>query len=157
MSESTWQNYEQVARHILTEFRQHFGLDAIEPKQDVPGQSGTGHEIDAKGVMSNGEGFLVIECRKRNAKPNKEDLCALAYRIIDTGAAGGIIVSTVPLQSGAAKIAQASGTISVILNTSATAEEFCVQFFDKGFARMADTIGVGTLEAAKVAKFDEDV
>lgn len=156
MSESTWQNYEQVARHILTEFRQHFGLESIEPQQDVAGQSGTDHAIDAKGVMIDGEGFVVIECRRRKAKPNKEDLCALAYRIIDTGAAGGIIVSTLPPQKGAAIIAKAAGVTSVVLNANATPEEFCVQFFDKGFARVKDTIATGISESTSIVKRDAE-
>jgi hypothetical protein len=58
-------------------------------------------------------------------------LGALAFSIIDTGAAGGIIVSPVGFQKGAVKIAAAKNIISVKLTADSTPTEFAFQFLDK--------------------------
>jgi hypothetical protein len=37
-----------------------FELGRVEGKQLVPGDSGTEWEIDAKGILANGEGFVIV-------------------------------------------------------------------------------------------------
>jgi hypothetical protein len=76
----------------------------------------------------------VVECRRYpSKKQNQLQLGGLAYSIIDTGAAGGIIVSPVGLQAGAARIAASRNVIDVRLDAKSTPEEFAIQFFDKLF------------------------
>ena len=59
MGAQQWLPYEQVARELLNRFSDEFGLDRVEPKQSLPGASGTVWEIDAKGVSDgNVTGFL---------------------------------------------------------------------------------------------------
>jgi hypothetical protein len=55
----------------------------------------------------------------------------LAYRIIDTGAKGGIIVSPLGLQEGADKIAAAENVVNVILNENCNRYEFMMRFLNK--------------------------
>jgi hypothetical protein len=98
----TWENYEQVAQYLLDEFAVHFGLGRVEGKQIVPGQSGTTWEIDAKGVKADGEGFVIVECRRHtNSGLPQESLGGLAFRIPDTQVAGAIVVTPLDIQAGA--------------------------------------------------------
>jgi hypothetical protein len=91
---TTWQSYEQVAQFLLDQFATHFGLGRVQGKQLVPGASGTNWEIDAKAVKADSGGFLIVECRRHTtAGVSQEDVGGLCYRIQDTGASGGIIVS----------------------------------------------------------------
>ena len=118
MSEKAWKTYEEVAAEILDRNAEEFGLQRVEGKQHVRGtRSGTKWEIDAKGVKLGDEGFVIVECeRHTTAGPNQELLGGLAYRIIDTGASGGIIVSPLDLQEGAVKVAAAEDIIHVQLD-----------------------------------------
>ena len=120
-----FETYEQVAAFLLNEFADHLGLERVEGKQDVPGLvSGTTWEIDGKGLKADGEAFIIIECRRyTDSRPNQEALGALAYRIRDTGAAGGIIVTPLGIQEGAAKIACAEGIVSVRLDPTSTTSD----------------------------------
>jgi hypothetical protein len=126
MTDTKWETYEQVAQHLLNEFADRFGLSHVEGKQTVHGNlSRTDWEIDAKGIRENNGGFIVVECRRHTTSGiSQEQLAALAYRIIDTGARGGIIVSPLNLQEGAKKVAAASGVNHVILNADSTTKDY---------------------------------
>jgi hypothetical protein len=98
-----WETYEEVAAHLLNEMAAEFGLDYFEGKQSVEGKkSGTSYEIDAKGATRDGDIFFIVECRRyTKSRQSQERVGALAYRILDTGASGGIIdfISIKPLVS----------------------------------------------------------
>jgi hypothetical protein len=102
-----FESYEQVAQYLLDQFAGELGLKRVEANQEVTGlRSGTTWEIDAKGVKVDGEGFVIVECRRyTTSKLKQEHLAGLAYRILDTGAEGGIVVSPMDLQEGAKKVA----------------------------------------------------
>jgi hypothetical protein len=137
-----WGTYEEVARQILHDLAEEFGLERVEPKQKVIGQrSGTEWEIDAKGVRIDGEGFVIVECRRyTTSKQSQEKVGGLAYRIIDTGAKGGIVVSPLGVQEGGEKVAQAENIASVLLDENATPEDFVLRFLNKIFVHMTDHI-----------------
>jgi len=107
--QKTWESYEQVAVFLLDRMAEKFDLRLVEGKHKVEGhRSGTIYEIDGKGVAANGGGFIILECRRYTASRLKQEhVAALVYRILDTGAKGGIIVSPLGLQEGARKIAEA--------------------------------------------------
>jgi hypothetical protein len=130
--QKAWQNYEEAATYLLNRFAEEFGLKFVEGKQKVEGRrSRRSWTIDAKGVVGD-EGFFIVECRRyTTSKQNQEKLGGLAYRIIDTGAAGGIIVSPLGLQEGAAGVAAAEQIISVELTADSTPTEFAIQFLNK--------------------------
>lgn len=88
MTDKTWNNYEEVAAYLLDRNAEKFGLERVEGKQSVYGErSRTNWEIDAKGIKVDGEGFVIIECRRyTTSKQSQERIGALAYKIIDTGA-----------------------------------------------------------------------
>lgn len=100
-----WRTYEEVAAYLLNRFAKEFGLKFVEGKQKVEGRrSGTSWTIDAKAVAGDA-GFFIVECRRyTTSKQNQEKSGGLAYRIIDTGASGGIIVSPFGLQEGPPKL-----------------------------------------------------
>jgi hypothetical protein len=90
-----WLSYEEVAAYLLDRFAKEFGLSSVKGKQKVPGlRSGTPWEIDAKGITEDGKGFFIVECRRyTSSKQNQGNAGKLAYSMIDSGAAGGIVVS----------------------------------------------------------------
>ena len=129
----SWKAYEKVATFLLNQFSSEFDLEKVEKKQKIVGlRSKTPYEIDAKGIIKNGDGIILIECRKyKTQKQKQKDMAALAYTIIDTGAKGGIIVSPLNLQKGAQKIANAENITQVILNSDSTTVDYIIQFLNK--------------------------
>lgn len=144
MTETTWHNYEEVAAYLLDQNAEEFGLKKVEGKQSIEGKrSGTNWEIDAKGIVDKGNGFVLIECRRyTTSKQNQEKIGALAYRIIDTGAYGGIIVSPLGLQSGAKKVASQENIIEVILDANSTPQTFALRFLNKLMIGLSDNINM---------------
>lgn len=126
-----WQTYEEVAQHLLNEFAAHFDLGRVEGKQVVPGESGTEWEIDAKGVTVSGEAFVIVECRRHTtSKLRQENVAGLAYRIEDTGASIGILVTPLDLQGGAEKVAAHANIQHVILDPNSTTTEYVMRFLN---------------------------
>jgi len=103
-----------------------FGLSDVEGKQAVRGRrSGTEWKIDAKGIQEVDGALWIIECRRyTTSRISQERMAAVAYRIQDTGAAGGITVSPHPLQKGAAKVAKANNIEHVELDPRSTHEQW---------------------------------
>lgn len=150
----TWKSYEEVALYLIDTCAGEFGLTRVEGKQKVRGhRSGTEWEIDAKGVREGNEGFVIIECRRyTKSKQRQESLGALAYRILDTGASSGIIVSPLGLQEGAQKIAQTENIIDVQLDQNCTPQEFSMRFLNKLMIGMREEIGIGDSFSADVIR-----
>jgi len=141
-----WQSYQEVAAYLLNHFAKEFGLTRVEGKQTVHGfKSGTDWEIDAKGVREGpNQGFVIIECRRyTSSRQNQEKLGSLAYRILDTGASGGVIVSVLGLQEGAAKIRAAEDIIDVQLNANCTPDEFALKFLNRLMIGVKETAKLG--------------
>jgi hypothetical protein len=126
-----WESYEEVARYLVNQFRETFGLETVEGKQLVSGKC-TEWEIDGKGIRIGNEGFVVIECRRYpKSRLSQEDAAALAFRIEDVGATGGILVSPLGFQEGGKKIAQAKNIESLFLNPDSTIEHYVLRFLNK--------------------------
>lgn len=128
-----WESYEQVATFLLNQMASEFGLEKFEGKQSIPGKrSGTKYEIDAKGVSEDGEIFFIVECRRyTTSRQNQEKIGGLAYRILDTGAQGGILVSPLGMQEGATKIADAENIHEVLLDENSICTEYVLRFLEK--------------------------
>lgn len=151
-----WESYEEVAAYLLDQMAEKFGLERVEGKQHVTGlRSGTSYEIDAKGVAAEGEGFLIVECRRYTAsKQNQERIGALAYRVLDTRADGGILVSPLGLQEGAARIAEAENIKSVILAGDSTTTRYLMRFLTSVFAGLSGRVVLGESVSAVVTRAD---
>ena len=68
MSSTAWKSYEEVARYLLNQFAKHFNIGRVEGEQKIQGKSGVCWRIDAKGILDNGESFVVIECRRHTTR-----------------------------------------------------------------------------------------
>jgi hypothetical protein len=132
---TNWKSYEEVATYLLNQVAKDIGLSRVEGPQAVEGVlSGTTWSLDAKGVREGDEGFVIVECRcYTTSKQNQEKIAGLAWRIKDTGAHGGIVVSPMGLQSGAQKVAAAANIVSVELDPNCTPQEFCMRFLNLVF------------------------
>jgi hypothetical protein len=135
------ERYEEIAQKLLDRFATDFGLDRVEGKQQVDGTV-TSWELDGVAFLANNEGmFYVVECRRyTTSKLKQEALAAIAYRIHDTGALGGIVVSPMELQSGAERIAEAEDIINVRLNADATLTSFVMQLKGRAYVGLAETL-----------------
>jgi hypothetical protein len=144
-NEKQWESYEQVAAYLLDQIAEKLGLVRVEGAQTLSGTvSGTKWRVDAKGVkVGDAEGFVIIECRRYPIrKITQEAAGGLAYRIRDTGAAGGIFVTPIGLQEGAAKVAAAENIELVRMTENSTRENYLLQFLNDLFIGVTDTIHV---------------
>ncbi|MNZ31247.1 hypothetical protein D3C78_485410 [compost metagenome] len=135
----SWRTYEEVATFLLNELSVKFKLERVEGKQSMAGlASGTNWEIDAKGVKEGDSGFVLIEVRRyTSSRLSQEDMAAVAYRIQDTGAVGGIVVSPLPLQVGAQRVAEAANIVAVQLSENSTTTEYILRFLNNVMVSLA--------------------
>ena len=159
MTSKEWRTYEEVAQYLLEQFADHFGLGHVEGKQLVSGASGTNWEIDAKGIKSDGGGIVLVECRRHTtSKLSQEQLGGVAFRIIDTGAQGGITVSPLDLQKGAKLVAAHANIVHVMLDPKSTTTEYVMKFLDKLFVGLhaevsfKSSLKIEVIKAGKVVE-----
>ncbi|PXX94649.1 restriction endonuclease [Halomonas sp. LBP4] len=153
-----WETYEQVATDLLNRFAMEFNLGHVEGKQLVPGQSGTKWEIDAKGIELGGDGFVVVECKRfTKGHVNQEVIGGLAFRIQDTGANGGVIVTPLGYQEGAKKVAEHAGIVTAKLSAEATRSDYVLEFLDKILVGVSDSVKVSDHVTVEVRNRDGKV
>jgi hypothetical protein len=70
---TTWKSYEDVARRLLDKIGDALGLERVEGKQSLVGESGTTWVIDGKGVRANDGAIVVIECRRYTTSRLKQE------------------------------------------------------------------------------------
>jgi Restriction endonuclease len=119
-----------VARRLVDQFAAAFGLDRVEGKQRIKGKL-TDWEIDAKGVRDVDGATIIVECRRKKRKLDQDALGAIAFKIQDTAAQGGIVVTPLDLQSGAERIAHGKEIIAVQLDATSTATDYAMRFFGR--------------------------
>jgi predicted helicase len=136
-----WVKYEEVVRLLLNQYRDAFGLDRVEPKQKVPGDSGTEWEIDVVAYAKEDDKLILFECRQYKNKIKQEAVGGFAFRIDDTQAAKGYIVTPLGLQKGAEIVAQYKQIGCIRIPRDATAENHIVQFLDMVFIGVTDRAG----------------
>ncbi len=148
--------YEEAAHHVLADLRKVLGLSHVEGKQTLAGLSGTEWEIDAKAWLEGQAGFLVVEARRYvSSRLKQEALAAIAYRIQDLGAIGGIVVSPLPLQKGAELVAKASDIAHVLLTPESTTEDYVAEFLGRRFIGATvrvSAIATSTMDAVVVKR-----
>lgn len=149
-----WKIYEEVAKTILNNLASEFQLSNVEGKQLVDGiQSGTKWEIDAKGILENGSGFLVIECRRNTtSKQSQDKIASLAYKIIDSGAAGGIMISAIGVQKGGQLVANSAKVIHMQLDKESTPIDYCLQFLNRIFIGHSESVNASDSMSAELIR-----
>lgn len=70
-------------------------------------------------------------------------MAGLAYRVIDTGSSGGIIVSPLGLQAGARKVADSEEILEVALDPDSTPQEFAMRFLHRLMIGVQDSVALG--------------
>jgi Restriction endonuclease len=154
-----WKSYEEVATYLLNQIAEEFGLERFEGKQQIKGKrSGTDWEIDAKGVGENDQIFIIVECRRyTTSRQNQEKLGSLAYRILDTGAQGGIVVSPLGIQKGAKKIAEKENIYTVTLSRNSTPREYFLRFLQEVHIGVELPVSLGFSVSASVIRKDGEL
>ena len=134
MHAPAWLVYEDAARKVLTDLRSILGVAHVEGKQSLAGLSGTEWEVDAKAWREASDGFLIVEVRRREtARLNQESLAAVAFRIRDVEASGGIVVSPLPMQRGACLVAKSANVAHVVVSAESTTESYLAEFMGRRF------------------------
>jgi hypothetical protein len=152
----TWRTYEEVSAHLLNMLARELGLVRVEGKQVLPGESGTDWEVDAKGVVEGDKAFVLVECRRTNTRQSQAKVAAFAFSIQDTGAVGGIIVTPVPLQTGAKKVAASANIQHVQIDLDSTHEEFAFKFLNRLFVGVVSRLAVtDSVDATVMRKCQE--
>lgn len=152
-----WMSYEEVATYLLDEVAHHFGLGRVEKKKMVAGRSGTDWELDATGWSKDGTKFFAIECKRHTKTGISQAITgSLAWAIRDTGAAGGILVSPLGLQSGAKKVAKDAGIVEVVLRPDSTTTEYLLQFLNRIHVGLVDTVTASVGESITIILKDVD-
>ncbi len=159
MPQAQWETYEEVAVYLLNQFSEHFELEGFSGKEIVTGnRSGTSWEIDGKGFSEGSDRFVIVECRRyTTSRQSQEKIGALAYRIYDAGASGGIIVSPLGLQSGAEKVARAENITSVKLTPDSTTQEYILKFLNNIFMGIADRVSVSCSISITITNADSNI
>ncbi|MGE0344456.1 MAG: restriction endonuclease [Porticoccaceae bacterium] len=153
MADKVWDTYEQVAQYLLNQFAEVFQLGSVEGKQLVAGESGTDWQIDAKGVKEGEDGFIIVECKRHTkSRVNQEIIAGLAFRIKDTGAEGGIIVTPMQLQKGAQIVASHEGIKHVRLDKASTHSNYIFQFLNQIFIGVTDNVTISGIFHAQVIR-----
>jgi hypothetical protein len=151
--ESKWRTCEELAQSIIKELAAEFGLEGIEGKQILPGKSGANWEIDAKGIRSGDSGVILIDCRRYlSCRIKQEQMVAVAYRIGDIGAVGGITVSPLEPQEGARILAEHENITHMTLDPDSTPKNYFVKFLSKAFSKVAENIAVGDFYEPEIWK-----
>lgn len=128
-----WESYEEVSRYLIDRVKESFDLIAVEGKQSIKGQRAKNSiEIDGKGVLCGNEGFLIIECKRHTSQNLSQDIVgSIAYRILNSGAKGGILVSPLSLQKSAILVAEAENIVHLQLGDSSTRENYIMRFLNQ--------------------------
>lgn len=85
----------------------------------------------------------------------QEQAAALAYRITDTGASGGILVSPLGFQEGAKKIATAGGIHEVFMDENSTHTDYMIKFLDRATLGVSAAIRFNVLADEQATHTDD--
>lgn len=157
---TSWESYEDVARYLLENIGDALGLglQRVEGKQTLVGESGTMWEIDGKGVRAGTAAIVVLECRRYTTSRLKQsDIAALAWTISDVGASGGLVVTPLGVQEGGQIVARSAGIDVICLDADATQTDYVVRFLEKVFIgrSVALCVTVNFTAEAAVSKPEE--
>jgi hypothetical protein len=143
-----WLIYEDAARKVLSDLGSHLGITTVDGKQVLKGESGASWEIDAKACCEDDCGFLVVEVRRHmNSRLSQEQVAAVAFRIEDLGAQGGITVAPLPLQKGASIVAASKSIAHVMLDPQSTPESYLAEFMGKVFHSVSLTDSASAIDS----------
>jgi hypothetical protein len=139
-----WRKYEDAVRSIIAQHRDLLGLDSVELSPvKLEGKSGNTWNIEIIGYTAGQRKLVLVEVRRkttRNIEP--EEVGGFAYRIEDTGAEKGYMVTPLDrgLSIGAAKIAGYEEIGHINVSVEATPEDYIIQHMNSMFARSTEDV-----------------
>lgn len=139
-----WRTYEDAVRSIITQHKELFELDSVEPAPaKLQGKSGTTWNIEIVGYKAGQRRIVIVEVRRkttRNLEP--EEVGGFAYRVEDVGAEKGYMVT--PLERGfsigAATIADYEEIGNIKVSVDATPEDYILQHLNSMFCRFTEDV-----------------
>jgi len=157
MPDKEWASYEEVAVFLLNQFAEHFELGRVEG-HTIVAAAGTKWDLDGIGYSQDGADFVIVECKRyTTSRIDQETVAGLAYRILKSGASGGIMVTPIGYQAGAIKVADYEGIARVTLNHDCTTTEYVMKFLDQIRMGLADTITASDSVSIQLRKADGTV
>lgn len=138
----TWEKYEDVVRQVIDDIKSYLGLSIVNPdKKAFSKKDGGMCEIDVS-AYDMGDGKLVlVECRNKNKPLPQEEVHGFAYRIQQTNAKRGIIVTTIGFQEGARIAANGARIGLVRLEPNSTPDNYIAQLTQLLIIRVTDSFG----------------
>lgn len=134
-----WESYEDVARQLIDDIKEQLGLCRVnEGKFLFPKSDGGECEIDVSAYDISNEKLVLVECKRKKRRLSPEEIHGFAYRIQQTNAKRGIIVTTIGLQKGARIAADAAKITLIILNGESTIDEYIARITQKLFLKTTD-------------------
>ena len=143
MSEKqTWERYEDVARQLIDDIKSYLGLSMVNPnKKEFLKKDGGICEIDVSAYdMSDGK-LVLVECRNKNKRLPQEEVHGFAYRIQQTNAKRGIIVTPIRLQKGAIIAANGARIGLIRLEPNSTPDNYIAQLTQLLIIKITDSFG----------------
>ena len=128
--EQTWETFEEVTAQLLEDSKKLLGIDKVtrhsRQNKPLPGKQ-TSWRIDVTAYDVKDEILVIVECKRWTTdRVSQEDMGGFAYRIKDLSAKG-IIVTTLPLQAGAQKIAEGENIRHILLEPGTTSDDYTAQ------------------------------
>ena len=135
-----WERYEDVARQLIDDIKFHLGLSLVnEDKRKFKKNDGGECEVDVSAYDMSDEKLVLVECRKKKESLSQEEVHGFAYRIQQTNAKRGIIVTTIGLQQGARIAADGAKITLIRLDGNSTKEEYIAKITQQIFVKVTDT------------------
>ncbi len=130
----SWRSYEELALSVISALSKELDVQDVSGPELLSGRTGTKWAIDGKAWQHGGRGFLVVEARRYPGRRLSQGRVAeLAFIVEDTTASGAIIVSPLPLQSGADLVAKAHGIEHLRLEADSSTAYWVAQFLGRVF------------------------
>lgn len=129
-----WEAYEAAAKQVIGDLRVKLGVIKVGGKQKIAGIDGTTYELDAVAWTDASGSFLLVEARRHTSSRLDQDAVnAIAYKLYKVGAEGAIILSPLPLQAGAKKVADFDHIEHILLSADSTAEDYLAEYLGQHF------------------------
>lgn len=159
MTNPDWKNFEDVFRAILAMHMNFFELEKVEPtSKPVPGHARKFKPwaIDVVGYRKGTKRLVLFEVKRRGRNVEPEQAAGFAYRILDTEAEAGYIVTTMgrDLSSGAKEIADYEKIGHIQVEKDSTPDDYTMKIADNMFVGVTDTVKVSEHIEAIVERRD---
>jgi hypothetical protein len=145
---SEWRSFEDAVRYIVSQHRDFFGLESVEPQPATAIEKcGRSFDIEVIGYQEGTLKMVYFECRRkttRNIAPDEAE--ALAYKIQQSDAGGGYFVTPLgtALSRGATLVANYEQIGHIQVSANATPEQYVMQCINQIFTMITTRVGVRT-------------